>query len=240
AGRAGPAPARGVARGDVGRAGARLRARAAADHGRRQGEPCAARHRDDVARRGARLPLALDELVAARPDAARPAGADRRGREGRARRVSVAEAQLETYVGEVVEAFGAPVAGVFVLGSALLGGFDPATSDVGLVVVGDEPLDSDAESAALDAAETTFRALAPRVMGDPSLMPVYMPARPRRAGTLVCALRCADTAARPGLARSVATGDRGGAEARGRGAARLGGIPRRGRARRPGTPLPRP
>jgi len=73
--------------------------------------------------------------------------------------VSVAEAQLETYVGEVVEAFGASVAGVFVLGSALLGGFDPATSDVDLVVVVDGPLDADAVIATLDELETPFRKL---------------------------------------------------------------------------------
>jgi predicted nucleotidyltransferase len=75
--------------------------------------------------------------------------------------VTVAEAQLETYVAEVVEtvATGAPVAGAFVLGSALLGGFDPATSDVDLVVVVEPPLDAAALVSRLDELATPFRKL---------------------------------------------------------------------------------
>jgi len=73
----------------------------------------------------------------------------------------VAEAQLETYVAEVVEAVAtaAPVAGAFVLGSALLGGFDPAASDVDLVVVVEPPLDAELLVARLDELGTPFRKL---------------------------------------------------------------------------------
>jgi len=70
--------------------------------------------------------------------------------------VSVAEAQLETYVGEVVAA-AAPVAGSFVIGSALLGGFDPATSDVDLVLVVDPPFDAEQLVSRLDELGTPFR-----------------------------------------------------------------------------------
>ncbi len=52
--------------------------------------------------------------------------------------MTVVEAQLEPFVAEVVdvvEAVGAPVLGAYLLGSALLGGFDPRTSDLDLVVV---------------------------------------------------------------------------------------------------------
>ena len=75
--------------------------------------------------------------------------------------MSVAEAQLETYVGEVVDAVGAaaPVAGAFVLGSALIGGFDPATSDVDLVVVVEPPLDVELLASRLDGLGTPFRKL---------------------------------------------------------------------------------
>jgi predicted nucleotidyltransferase len=47
------------------------------------------------------------------------------------------DAAAEAYVGQVVERIGrvAEVRGAYVLGSGLLGGFDPATSDVDLVVV---------------------------------------------------------------------------------------------------------
>jgi len=47
------------------------------------------------------------------------------------------DAAAEAYVGEVVELIGrvAEVRGAYVLGSGLLGGFDPATSDIDLVVV---------------------------------------------------------------------------------------------------------
>ena len=54
-----------AARADVRRACARVRARAAADRGRRQREPRPARHRDDLAGGGGRLPLPLRQLVAA-------------------------------------------------------------------------------------------------------------------------------------------------------------------------------
>jgi len=67
--------------------------------------------------------------------------------------MTVAEAQLETYVSEVVDAVESvvPVSGAHVLGSALLGGFDPATSDLDVVVVVERPLD-DGERAAIVAA----------------------------------------------------------------------------------------
>ena len=59
--------------------------------------------------------------------------------------MTVAEAQLAAYVAEVVdavEAFGGTHAvGVYVLGSALLGGFDSDTSDLDLVVVVAGPLE---------------------------------------------------------------------------------------------------
>ncbi len=75
--------------------------------------------------------------------------------------MTVAEAQLETYVAEVVEAVGtvAQVAGAFVLGSALLGGFDPATSDLDLTVVVEPPFDPEAARAALDELPVPFRKL---------------------------------------------------------------------------------
>jgi predicted nucleotidyltransferase len=72
--------------------------------------------------------------------------------------MTVAEAQLEAYVAEVVEALG-PVQGTFVLGSALLGGFDPATSDLDLVVVVEPPFDPQAARAALDELPVPFRKL---------------------------------------------------------------------------------
>jgi predicted nucleotidyltransferase len=52
---------------------------------------------------------------------------------------------VEAYAAEVVDAIDAvvPVAGAYVLGSALLGGFDPATSDLDVVVVVERPLDAD-------------------------------------------------------------------------------------------------
>ncbi len=54
------------------------------------------------------------------------------------------DAAAEAYVGEVVEQIGAvaEVHGAYVLGSGLLGGFDPATSDIDLVVVVSRPLAS--------------------------------------------------------------------------------------------------
>jgi predicted nucleotidyltransferase len=51
---------------------------------------------------------------------------------------------VEAYKAEVVDAIDAvvPVAGAYVLGSALLGGFDPARSDLDVVVVVERPLDA--------------------------------------------------------------------------------------------------
>ena len=71
--------------------------------------------------------------------------------------MTVAEVQLEAYVVEVVEAIG-PVEGAFVLGSALLGGFDPQTSDVDLVAVVDGSLDP-AVVERLDRLGSPFRRL---------------------------------------------------------------------------------
>jgi hypothetical protein len=78
--------------------------------------------------------------------------------------VTVAEAQLQTYVADVVDAVEtvAAVADAFVLGSALLGGFDPDTSDLDVVVVVERPLDEaerDAVVAALDELPVPFRKL---------------------------------------------------------------------------------
>ena len=52
---------------------------------------------------------------------------------------------VEAYAAEVVDAVDAvvPVAGAYVLGSALLGGFDPARSDLDMVVVVERSLDAD-------------------------------------------------------------------------------------------------
>jgi Nucleotidyltransferase domain len=67
--------------------------------------------------------------------------------------MTVTEAQVESYVDDVVDAVDAiaPVAGAYVLGSALLGGFDPERSDLDMVVVVDGPLDA-SEREALRAA----------------------------------------------------------------------------------------
>ena len=79
--------------------------------------------------------------------------------------MTVAEAtQVERFVAETVLAVDsvAPVVGGFVLGSALLGGFDPATSDVDVVVVVEQPLAPDARTAlvrALDELEVPVRKL---------------------------------------------------------------------------------
>jgi predicted nucleotidyltransferase len=78
--------------------------------------------------------------------------------------VTVAEAQLEAYVAEVVDAVEtvAPVAGAFVLGSALLGGFDPGASDLDVVVVVERPLaeaQREAVVAVLDELPGPFRKL---------------------------------------------------------------------------------
>ena len=79
--------------------------------------------------------------------------------------MTVVEAHHEAFVAEVVdavEAFGVPVLGAYVLGSALLGGFDPRTSDLDLVVVVARRLDSferDAVVRALDELRVPARKL---------------------------------------------------------------------------------
>jgi hypothetical protein len=78
--------------------------------------------------------------------------------------MTVAEGQLETYVADVVAAIEgvAPVAGAYVLGSGLLGGFDPASSDADVVVVVERPLTGPQGVAlveALDELPSPFRKL---------------------------------------------------------------------------------
>jgi predicted nucleotidyltransferase len=79
--------------------------------------------------------------------------------------MTVVEAQLETFVAEVVdtiEAYGPPVLGAYILGSALLGGFDPRSSDLDLVAVAARRLTSSERSAvthALDALTPPVRKL---------------------------------------------------------------------------------
>jgi predicted nucleotidyltransferase len=79
--------------------------------------------------------------------------------------VTVAEAQVETFVAEVVaavEAAGPRAVGAFVLGSALLGGFDPERSDLDVTVVVQRPLDEatrEAMVSALDELPVPFRKL---------------------------------------------------------------------------------
>jgi predicted nucleotidyltransferase len=72
--------------------------------------------------------------------------------------VTVAETQVETHVAKIVDALG-PVEGMFVVGSALMGGFDPATSDLDLVAVVERPFDRKAARAALDELPVPFREL---------------------------------------------------------------------------------
>ena len=71
---------------------------------------------------------------------------------------------VEAYAAEVVDAIDAvvPVAGAYLLGSALLGGFDPARSDLDVVVVVERPLDADERGRvwrALDELPPPFRKL---------------------------------------------------------------------------------
>ena len=78
--------------------------------------------------------------------------------------MTVAGAELETYVAEVVDAVEAvaPVARAFVLGSALVGGFDPDTSDLDMVVVVERPLEQEEREAVvseLDRLPQPFRKL---------------------------------------------------------------------------------
>jgi predicted nucleotidyltransferase len=93
--------------------------------------------------------------------------------------MTVVEAQHEAFVAEVVdvvEAFGVPVLGAYVLGSALLGGFDPRTSDLDLVVVVARRLDSferDAVVRALDELRVPARRLELVVYAAGAKPPVY-------------------------------------------------------------------
>ena len=78
--------------------------------------------------------------------------------------MTVAEAQLETYLAQVVDVIEGvvPVGGAFVLGSALVGGFDPATSDLDVVVVVERSLEEaecEAVVAELDELTQPFRKL---------------------------------------------------------------------------------
>jgi predicted nucleotidyltransferase len=67
----------------------------------------------------------------------------------------VTTTQVESYAGEVVDAVDAiaPVAGAYVLGSALLGGFDPERSDLDMVVVVEWPLDASEREAVTEALD---------------------------------------------------------------------------------------
>ncbi|HKP18698.1 MAG TPA: nucleotidyltransferase domain-containing protein, partial [Gaiellaceae bacterium] len=69
--------------------------------------------------------------------------------------MTVTTAQVEAYVAEVVDAVDdvAEVAGAYVLGSALLGGFDPERSDLDMVVVVERPLDADEREAVTEALD---------------------------------------------------------------------------------------
>ena len=76
------------------------------------------------------------------------------------------DARSETYVAEVLDAIDAwgfqPVVGAYVLGSGLLGGFDPRTSDIDLVAVVAHPLDAFGRAAVrrgLDALPPPVRKL---------------------------------------------------------------------------------
>ena len=109
--------------------GGDLRPRPAAHRGRRAGEPDAARPREHLARQGRRLPLALVELVAARPAADRPGAADDRRRPGGARMTTRGMLVLEdgeVFAGESVGARGLRVrrGGVHDVDERLPGGGD--------------------------------------------------------------------------------------------------------------------
>jgi hypothetical protein len=70
----------------------------------------------------------------------------------------VTTTQVEAYVADVVDAVDAvvPVAGAYVLGSALLGGFDPERSDLDMAVVVGRPLDTSDREALTDALDELF------------------------------------------------------------------------------------
>ena len=93
--------------------------------------------------------------------------------------MTVVEAQHEAFVAEVVDvvaAFGVPVLGAYVLGSALLGGFDPRTSDLDLVVVVARRLDSFERAAvvrALDELRVPARKLELVVYAEGAKPPAY-------------------------------------------------------------------
>jgi predicted nucleotidyltransferase len=85
---------------------------------------------------------------------------------------------VEAYAAEVVDAIDAvvPVAGAYVLGSALIGGFDPATSDLDVVVVVERPLDADERAGiwrALDGLPRPVRKLELVVYADGAKPPAY-------------------------------------------------------------------
>jgi hypothetical protein len=78
--------------------------------------------------------------------------------------MTVIDADVEVYAAAVVDVVDAvaPVAGAYVLGSALLGGFDPDRSDLDLVAVVERPMsrsDRQAVTEALDALPTPVRKL---------------------------------------------------------------------------------
>jgi predicted nucleotidyltransferase len=92
--------------------------------------------------------------------------------------MTVAEAQLELYVADVVEAIArvVPVAGAYVLGSALLGGFDPSSSDVDVVIAVERPLAAAERTAivqALDGLPSPFRKLELVVYAQGARPPAY-------------------------------------------------------------------
>jgi predicted nucleotidyltransferase len=93
--------------------------------------------------------------------------------------VIVAGTRVEHYVAEIVEAIaaaGPQITGAFVLGSALLGGFDPGKSDLDAVVVVSRPLgaaEREAVVAALDQLPVPFRKLELVVYAEGARPPAY-------------------------------------------------------------------
>jgi hypothetical protein len=69
--------------------------------------------------------------------------------------MTAAGAQVDTYLAAVVDAVDSvvPVAGAYVLGSGLLGGFDPDRSDLDLVVVVERPPDQSEKKAVRKALD---------------------------------------------------------------------------------------
>jgi len=70
--------------------------------------------------------------------------------------MTVIEAEVEAYAAAVVDAVDsvAPVTGAYVLGSALLGGFDPDRSDLDMVAVVERPLSRSERQAVTEALDT--------------------------------------------------------------------------------------